>query len=193
MNTNNFKAGLLTLAISAAITLVSCEKEEKAPAVPGIDIEKMDTNVSPKEDFFQYVNGTWYDNAEIPSDRTRWGSFDELRQMTDADALSILKTAMNSETLKDAQASGTVSDQQKAVNLFETIMDTVSRDAQGIDPLKPYLAKIDEIENLEDLQEYMIKTEPFGASVFFSVGVGSHPKNSNINACLLYTSDAADE
>jgi predicted metalloendopeptidase len=31
------------------------------------------------------------DNTAIPADRTRWGSFDELRQRTDADALAILK------------------------------------------------------------------------------------------------------
>jgi predicted metalloendopeptidase len=36
------------------------------------------------------MNGTWLDNTEIPN-RTRWGSFDELRQSTDADALAILK------------------------------------------------------------------------------------------------------
>jgi predicted metalloendopeptidase len=29
------------------------------------------------------------DNTAIPADRTRWGSFDELRQRTDADALAI--------------------------------------------------------------------------------------------------------
>jgi predicted metalloendopeptidase len=40
----------------------------------------MDKTVKPANDFFRYVNGTWLDNTEIPSDRTRWGSFDELRK-----------------------------------------------------------------------------------------------------------------
>jgi predicted metalloendopeptidase len=53
----------------------------------------MDKNVKPSNDFFRYVNGTWLDNTAIPADRTRWGSFDELRQRTDADALAILKEA----------------------------------------------------------------------------------------------------
>ena len=43
-----------------------------------------------KEDFFRYVNGAWLDSTEIPNDRTRWGSFDELRQRTDEDALALL-------------------------------------------------------------------------------------------------------
>ena len=185
MNTKYFKVGLLSLTIAAGITMISCEKEEKAPTVPGIDLTKMDTSISPKEDFFKYVNGSWFDKTEIPSDRTSWGSFAELRKNTDEDALAILKKAMNSETLKDAQTTGTVSDQQKAVNLFETIMDTVSRDAQGMDPLKPYLAKIDAVNNLDDLQQLLIKMEPYGGIGFFGVGVGSHPKNSNLNAAYL--------
>ncbi len=185
MNTKYFKVGLLSLTIAAGITSISCEKEKKTPTIPGIDIAKMDTNTSPKEDFFKYVNGTWYDKTEIPSDRTSWGSFAELRKNTDADALAILKNAMNSETLKDAQTAGTVTDQQKAVNLFETIMDTVSRDTQGIDPLKPVLAKINEVNNLEDLEQLLIKMEPYGGAGLFGVGVGSHPKNSNLNAAYL--------
>jgi len=185
MNTKYFKAGLLSLTIVAGITTISCKKEQKVAKIPGIDVAKMDTNVSPKENFFKYVNGSWFDKTEIPSDRTSWGSFAELRKNTDADALAILKKAMNSETLKDAQASGVVSDQQKAVNLFETIMDTVSRDSQGINPLKPYLVKIDAVNNLEDLQELLINMEPYGGAGFFGIGVGSHPKNSSINAAYL--------
>lgn len=184
MNTTNLKTGLLSLTIIAGLALVSCEKEE-APKVPGIDVAKMDMNVSPKEDFFKHVNGTWYDNTEIPADRTRWGSFDELRKMTDGDALAILKTAMDSETLKDAPTTGTVTDQQKAVYFYESIMDTVTRDAQGVDPLKPYLARIDEVANITDLQKLMMETEPYGGIGFFGVGVGSHPKNSNLNTAFL--------
>ncbi|MBV1887817.1 MAG: M13 family metallopeptidase [Urechidicola sp.] len=185
MNTKYFKAGLLTLAISAAITLVSCEKEEKAPEVPGIDLANLDQKESPKNDFYRFVNGGWEDSTEIPSDRVRWGTFDELRKKTDEDVMAVLKDAMNSEVLKDAQTVGTVSDQQKAINYFETILDTVSRDTQGIDPLKPYLAKIDQIANVEDLQEFLTEMEPYGGVGFFGVGVGSHPENSDLNTGFL--------
>jgi endothelin-converting enzyme/putative endopeptidase len=33
--------------------------------------------VKPADDFFRFVNGTWLDKTEIPSDRTL-GSFNEL-------------------------------------------------------------------------------------------------------------------
>jgi putative endopeptidase len=78
---------------------------------PGIDVSLMDKTVRPQDDFFQFVNGDWLKKTEIPSDRTRWGSFDELRQNTDKDALLILKEA----TKNPAYTSNT--DQGKAVGL----------------------------------------------------------------------------
>jgi predicted metalloendopeptidase len=65
----------------------------------------MDKTVKPANDFFRYVNGTWLDNTEIP-DRTRWGSFDELRQKTDADALAILKEAATNQNTNQIQIKG---------------------------------------------------------------------------------------
>jgi predicted metalloendopeptidase len=63
----------------------------------------MDKNVKPSNDFFRYVNGTWLDNTAIPADRTRWGSFDELRQRTDADALAILKKRLQTQLTNQIQ------------------------------------------------------------------------------------------
>jgi predicted metalloendopeptidase len=95
----------------------------------------MDKTVKPANDFFRYVNGTWLDNTEIPSDRTRWGSFDELRQKTDADALAMKEAATNPKYKSDT-------DQGKAINLYKTILDTIGRNKLGITPLKPYLKKL---------------------------------------------------
>jgi endothelin-converting enzyme/putative endopeptidase len=41
-------------------------------------------------------------------------------------------------------------DQGKAINLFNSILDTVARDKQDIAPLRPYLAKLG--QNTKDLQ-----------------------------------------
>jgi putative endopeptidase len=187
MKTNYIKAGLLTIAVAVGVTLNSCKKEVETPKIPGINLTYIDSIVKPNEDFFKYVNGGWLENAEIPSDRTRWGSFDELAKKTNSDALAILKEAIakGESTLKDAANVKTMTDQQKAVNLFESIMDTITRDKQGIDPLKPYLVKVDAIKNIDDLQKLLIEMEPYGGIGFFGAGVGSHPKNSNINAGYL--------
>jgi endothelin-converting enzyme/putative endopeptidase len=61
-------------------------------------------------------------------------------------------------------------DQGKAVNLYKTILDTVARDKMGIKPLLPYLAKIDKIKSVRDLQQLLIEMEPVGGIGFINVG-----------------------
>ena len=145
----------------------------------GIELQYMDKSVKPTDNFFTYVNGTWVKNTEIPSDRTRWGSFDELRVNTDKDVMVILNEAVADKKLDPK------SDQAKAVNLYKSILDTVSRNKQGIAPLKPYLAKINAVKNVKDLQALLTEMEPVGGLGFFGVGVGSDEKDSNKNVTRL--------
>ncbi|UOB16083.1 M13 family metallopeptidase [Abyssalbus ytuae] len=172
------------LAGGILFSLISCKTEKKeevaeAEVIPGINLEYMDTSVEPKNDFFRYVNGKWLDSTEIPADRTTWGSFQELRKKTDSDALEILKEAVNDTSL-DSE-----SDQAKAVYLYQTIMDIEARNKQGIEPLKPYLEKVDAVKNIEDLQNLIIEMEPLGGIGFYGFGVGSDPKDSNRNVAYL--------
>ncbi|TXE12766.1 M13 family metallopeptidase [Seonamhaeicola algicola] len=190
MKTNSKLIPIYGLAIMLGVA--SCKNDAKketaqAETTPGINVEFMDTSVKPSDDFFRYVNGKWLDNNEIPDDRTRWGSFDELRKNTNDDALSILRAAMADD--KDLNKINVVpgSDQEKAVMLFQTIMDTINRNKQGLEPIKPYLAKVDAIKNIQDLQNYLIEMEPNGGGGFFGFGVAPHTKNSDINAGYLGT------
>lgn len=164
-----------SLSIAAIVLASLGATAQEKPKNHGIELQYMDKTVKPSDDFFTFVNGTWVKQTEIPSDRTRWGSFDELRQNTDADALAILKEAQSDKKLDPK------SDQAKAVNLYKTILDTVSRNKQGISPLKPYLAKINAIKNVKDVQALLTEMEPYGGLGFFGTNIGSDSKNSNRN------------
>lgn len=165
----------LLFVLPVLIGFSEMQGQTKPTKTPGIDVSLMDKSVRPQDDFFNFVNGDWLKKTEIPSDRTRWGSFDELRQNTDNDALSILKDASKNPKY----TSNT--DQGKAVGLYLTILDTINRNKQGVSPLKPYLAKIDKVKNVKDLQALLIEMEPTGGLGFFGVGVGADAKNSNRN------------
>ncbi|MCH4553923.1 M13 family metallopeptidase [Aestuariibaculum lutulentum] len=178
------------LGLSLVLAVASCKNETKTETTevaqtPGINLEFMDSSVKPQNDFFKFVNGKWLATTEIPDDQTRWGSFNELRKKTDEDALAILKNAMSDN--KDIKKSEVLpgSDQQKAIELFKTIIDTVSRNKMGINPIKKDLKKIDAIQNIEDLQNFLIEMEPTGGIGFFGFHVGTNPKNSNINSAFL--------
>ena len=140
------KSLMLFFSIALITTTISCNTDIKVEEkTPGIIVENMDASIRPNDDFFRYVNGAWYDKTEIPADRTSWGAGGELAKKTNEDVLTILSEAIEQDNfpkLKDAQGNLTLeSDQKKAVNFYESIMDTVARDAQGIDPVLPFLEK----------------------------------------------------
>lgn len=143
-----------------------------------IDLSHRDTTVRPQDDFYQYVNGNWMKTAEIPADKARWGSFEELAENTDSAALQILKKSLN-ETFEKG------SDGQKIADLYKSYVDLDNRNKLGTEPIKPYLAKIDAIENMDDLYNYLVEVGPEGGNPFFSAYVFAHTKNTNMNAVYL--------
>lgn len=182
-----------SLMLSAlGISLVVACSTEPAKEVHGIHTENMDKTVKPSQDFFRYVNGAWLDKTEIPSDRTSWGSFNELRKKTDDDVLKIMNEAIaNNENpvMKDAQGKEqAITDQQKAIYFYESIMDTVARNEQGIAPVMPYLKKIDAMNSKADMQKLMIEMAPLGGLGYFDFGVYNDLKDSKINAGYLGSS-----
>lgn len=175
------KFGLIALGMA---TLTSCgdKKEQKTEEIHGINLAFMDTLVKPSDDFFRYVNGKWLDSVEIPADRTRWGSFDELRKSTDDDVKAILEEAIQS----GKYASNT--DQGKAINFYKTIMDTVTRDKNGVEPLRPYLEKVEAVKNVNDLQNLLTELHKNGMGAgFFERYIGADAKDSNRNVVYLVT------
>lgn len=140
----------------------------------------MDKTVQPQNDFYNYVNGAWMKTSEIPSDRSRWGSFDELRKNTDINTLSILNNAIASEQYK----KGT--DQRKAIDYYTTILDTIQRAEQGVAPILSYLNEINDIDSKEAILAFMAKYEPTLSSSFFSIRVRADKKDSNKNVLYVY-------
>ena len=169
----------LLFALPILVGISSVTAQEKAKEEPGINISYMDKSSKASNDFFRYVNGAWLDKTEIPADRTRWGSFEELRQRTDEDALAIVKEAASNHAYSAA------TDQGKAVIVFESVMDVAKRNKLGISPLKPYFKKIDAVKNAKDLQALLIEMEPIGGVGFLGVYVGPDAKDSNTNVLYI--------
>lgn len=175
------------IAISglAFFTVLGCKDDAKKDTamaeekIPGIILENMDTSVSPKEDFYKYVNGKWIETNTIPDDETRWGGFGVLRKSTRKDVLEILNTSKELGTYTEG------SDQQKALLIFESELDTIARNEAGIKPLQPLLDKIDGIKNLNDMQTVYASTLGVGAPF---AGIGANPglNDSSMNMAWLF-------
>ena len=144
----------------------------------GISIEFMDKSVRPQDDFYNYVNGGWMKTAVIPADKSSWGSFNELREKTDENSLSILKNILTEKYEKGTEG-------QKIQDLYATYMDMDKRNADGINPIKEDLAKIDAIKNMKDLQKYLIEAVKEENDPLFDWGISGDLKNSKMNAVYL--------
>lgn len=171
------------IVATCALTLVSCKTEgpkdeAKTEEIPGIVLENMDTSVTPNQDFYNYVNGSWMKNTEIPDDRTSWGGFSVLRKSTDADVLAILDEAEKS----GKYTAGT--DQAKALAIFNTKLDTLARNEAGLKPLQPALDDIAGVTNLAELQT-VLTTNPAVSSPFLSIGAGADLNDSSMNTVYL--------
>lgn len=144
----------------------------------GLHLEHMDRSVRPQDDFYNYVNGGWMKQATIPSDRSRWGSFDELRERTDEASLSILNNILD-----EYYAAGT--EGKKIQDLYASYVDTDKRNKEGISPIKADLAKIDKIKSLKDLQAFLNESTKTGYNPFYNWSVFSDLKSSKDNAVYL--------
>lgn len=156
-------------------TSVNAQKATPSGESHGINLEYMDKKVKPGDDFFRFVNGEWFDKTEIPADRTRWGSFDELRQNTDIDALNILKEAVNNKNLDPK------SDQMKAVNVFKTYLDLDTRNKLGITPIQSTLDQINKVKNVKDIIALVTEKMPEGGLGFFGMYIYADAMDSNKN------------
>ena len=184
------KISIGLLALSGVVFLNSCTAtktaeapaaETVAPAQPasvkeeGLNLSYMDTTVRPQDDFFSYVNGNWVKTAEIPSDKASWGSFNALREDVDVASLGILNQILNDNFPPGSEG-------QKIQALYGTFMDWDKRNADGINPIKNDLARIDGLKSIADLQKFLIEATKTGDNPFYAWRVGADLKNSNMNA-----------
>lgn len=144
----------------------------------GLNLSYRDTSVRPQDDFFNYVNGGWLKTAKIPSDKSSWGSFNQLREDTDNNSMNILK-----EILKSKYPTG--SEGQKIQALYTTYTDWTKRNALGISPIKADLDKVDAIKDLKSFQQYIDQATLTGDNPFYGWGAGADMKNSKMNAVYL--------
>ncbi len=179
---NKFLKPVIAFAVIAVAATACKEKTEVAQTdneTHGIILENMDTTVSPKVDFYSYVNGNWMKNNEIPDDQTSWAGFTILRKKTDADVLNILAKA------KESGKYAPETDQAKALMIYESKLDTVARNKAGIDPIKPTLEKIAAMNSMEDFQKLMTEDAVAVSQPFLGLAAFSNPSNSAMNSAYI--------
>src|SRR5580704_14023308 len=106
-----------------------------------IDRTNMNPAVKPGDNFYEYVNGNWLVNNPVPASKTRWGSFDILREESSQRIRTILMEA----------ASKTTSDRinQMIGDFYLSGMDSAGLENNGFNPIRGDLQRIDAINSLD--------------------------------------------
>ncbi|CAF5006713.1 unnamed protein product, partial [Rotaria sp. Silwood1] len=82
----------------------------------------MDLSVRPGDNFYVYANGNWLKNNPVPASKTRWGSFDELRE----------ESSKRLQTLLDDAAKNTGRDRKTQIigDFYAAGMDSTAIEAK---------------------------------------------------------------
>ncbi len=78
------------------------------------------------------------------------------------------------------------SDEQKIGDFYNSAMDSVKLEKDGISPLLPYLKRVDAVTNLNQLWLLSAEYQTLGISSFFNFGISQDEKNSDKMAIQLY-------
>jgi predicted metalloendopeptidase len=95
----------------------------------GLDLAARDIAVKPGDDFYRYADGLWIDAHQIPPDRTRWGSFDELDEHSQQQVRGIVE-ALPAEAPDGSNA-------QKVGDYYRACVDTAAIERAGLAPGAP--------------------------------------------------------
>ncbi len=177
LNCINFMLmGLLCLSANTFAAGGGRAKKHKATKTAGpptkyIDPANMDLSVKPGDNFFEYANGGWLKANTIPAKETRWGSFNILRQTSIDRLLGILN-----DVSKTTHPKGSL--EQRVGDLYASGMDTLLIEKRGFDPIKPALARIDKITDLNGVISEVVFERTHGeGDPLFRFGVGQDSKH----------------
>lgn len=175
-----FAALSISLGMSTSCNNGKKADKKEASAKNYLDLSSIDSTVSPRNDFFEYANGTWLKNVKIPADKTGWGSFYIVRDQ----ALSNMKTILDSCLTVKSPKKGSVTQQVK--DFYKSAMDSTKINKLGVKPLQKDIASIDAITNPDEMMDLIIAEYKKGNGLLASFYVAPDDKNSNLERAQLH-------
>ncbi|MGN7932302.1 M13 family metallopeptidase [Sphingopyxis sp. 22461] len=164
----------------AAVPATAKEKAATAPATEttakpeigdfGFDLTGMDKTVQPGDDFYAYANGTWAKNAQIPADKSNYGMFTALADLSQKRTREILDVAKGDPNSMIGRA-------------YSSYLDAPAVEAKGLAPIQPWLTKVRAVDKA-GLAKLLSEADRSGIQHFFGGYVGQDDKNPDV---YIYT------
>lgn len=158
----SFRTLLVLLLLSVPLAL------SQTSSLRGIDLSDLDRKAEPCSDFFQFANGTWRANNPIPASMSRWSK----RWQAGESSKDKLKEILEVAALEKAAKGST---EQIIGDYYGACMDESRVNARGMDPIKPWFARIDAAHDITSLQLVMAEMHDILVQVPFGFGGQQDP------------------
>ena len=132
----------------------------------GFDLTGMDRTVQPGDDFYQFANGTWAKNTQIPADKSNYGMFGALQDLSQQRTRDIL------DAIKDDPNN-------KAAAAYASFLDEAGVEAKGLAPIEPWLNEIRGLKSRAGYAALQAQAARNGVGGLFAGGVSQDDKQSD--------------
>jgi len=130
----------------------------------GIDLTTLDESIKPGDDFYRYAIGHWLQTNSIPSDRTRWGTMDQLSEDADARVRKLI------QELPEHAPAGSI--EQKVGDYYHAFVDEDAIEAAGSRPVQPALDAIAAAHSYADIASLMGRADlQLKSPIDFAIGI----------------------
>jgi len=160
-----------------AFLFVACQTKQLGS---GIDLTMMDKSVHPQADFYRYMNGTWLKTFDIPADKSNYGSFEKLGDLSEKNLRAIIDEVGNAQNKTKGSAG------QKVGDLYASFMDSAKVEQLGITPIERDLAAINALGSKADLIAHAAALAKVGVPGPFFHFVHLDPKHTTQYIVKIY-------
>jgi len=158
---------------------VESTPEQAQQLISGIDMQGFDTSVRVQDDFYNYVNGTWMKNLEIPADKSNYGSFTKLADDAELNIQALIEEVSQQENSAEGSAA------QKIRDYYNSYMDSEAANSSGLNGITAELEAISNIGTLDDFYLLAGKLSTYGVNAPFGGGIFSDLKDPETNVVYL--------
>ncbi len=158
--------------IMALTLLTACGGQQTLQT--GIDMANLDTTAAPGTDFYRYATGGWTDAHPLTAEYARFGSFDLLAENNRLQLRELIEGVA-----AQTNEAGSIAD--KIATMYNSAMDSVSLNKQGLEPIREDLQSIAACYDAKELFRLYSSLQVKGISGMFGYYIDADIKDSKNN------------